>query len=62
MGDIYQCFDRKGMHFIHLNIRSLLPKMSEIRIIAQRTKAAVIAMSETWLDPSVQDSEVDIEG
>ena len=60
--DMYKCFDRKGMHFIHLNIRSLLPKMSEVRIIAQRTKAAVIAMSETWLDPSIQDSEVDIEG
>ena len=33
--DLYQCFDRTGMHFIHLNnIISLLPKMSEIRIIA----------------------------
>ena len=28
----FQCFQRKGMHFVHLNARSLLPKMSELRL------------------------------
>jgi hypothetical protein len=34
----------KGMHFIHVNARSILPKMSELRIMAKKSKAAVIAM------------------
>ncbi len=58
----FECFDRKGLHCIHINARSLLPKMSELRIIAHRTRAAVIAVSETWLDESVTDQEVKIDG
>ena len=26
----YSCFKRKGLHFNHLNIRSLLPKLSQL--------------------------------
>jgi hypothetical protein len=52
----------KGMHFIHVNARSILPKMSELRIMAKESKAAVIAISETWLDSSVINSEIQIEG
>lgn len=33
--DHFQCFSRKGMHFIHLNVHSALPKISEIRYIAK---------------------------
>jgi hypothetical protein len=51
----------KGMHFIHVNARSILPKMSELRIMAKESKAAVIAISETWLDSSVINSEIQIE-
>ena len=57
----YECFRRKGLHFIHINARSLLPKISEIKLIAANSKAAVIGISETWLDESVSDSEVEIE-
>ena len=52
----------KGMHFIHVNARSILPKMSELRIMAKESKAAVIAISEIWLDSSVTNSEIQIEG
>jgi len=55
-------FDNKGLHFIHCNSRSLLPKMTELRIIALRTKAAVISVTETWLDESVTNSEISIDG
>ena len=48
------------MHFLHLNIRSLPPSIDEIRTIANQTKAAVIALTETWLDDSVNDSEITI--
>jgi hypothetical protein len=60
--DQYQCFSKKGMHYLHLNARSLLPKISELRHIANRTKAAVISVTETWLDSSVTNSEINIEG
>ena len=56
--DIYKVFCSKGLHFVHLNIRSLPPSIDEIRSIATQTKAAVIALTETWLDDSVNDSEL----
>jgi hypothetical protein len=58
----FDCFLNNGLHFIHLNVRSLLPKISEIRIIASKTKAAIICLSETWIDDSVTDSEISIAG
>lgn len=58
----YQCFSKKGMHFIHLNARSLLPKISELRYLANKTTAAIISVTETWLDSSVTNSEIKIEG
>lgn len=52
----------KGMHFVHLNAWSLLPKMAELRMIVSKSKASVIAVSKTWIDNSVTNSEISIEG
>ena len=49
------------MHFIHLNINSLLSKTDEIRYIAKLKNAAVIVSSEAKLD-TVFGSELEIEG
>ena len=38
---------------IHLNARSLLPKMTELRHIALQRRPDIIAVSETWLSPLV---------
>ena len=51
-------FAKKGLHFVHLNIRSLLPKIDEVRMLARNTRAAFICITETWLEVSVFDSEV----
>ena len=59
---MYEYFKKKGLHFIHVNARSLYYKMSEIRYIAKKTNAAVIAITETWLDDSHTDDSVSIEG
>ncbi|XP_060607821.1 uncharacterized protein LOC132759963 [Ruditapes philippinarum] len=56
------CFERKGLHFIHFNVCSLLPKMSELRQIATKFKFSAIAITESWLDNSVTDNEVIIQG
>ena len=58
----FEVFTRKGLHFIHLNINSLLPKIDELRYIAKNSNAAVIGISETKLDNTVYDSEVAIDG
>ena len=57
-----QSLSSKGLHFVHANVRSLLPKLPEIRLFLSRTRAAVFAASETWLDPTVNDGEIQIPG
>lgn len=59
--DCFKIFNEKGLHFLHLNARSLLPKISELKLIALKSKAAIISISETWLDDSVTDAEINIE-
>ena len=58
----FECFEKKGLHCLHLNVRSLLSKIDELKIIAQQSRAAVIAVTETWLDCSVLDNEINIAG
>lgn len=54
----FECFNLKGgMHFIRLNARSLLPKLAELRLIASKSKASVIIVSETWMTIQLQTVE-----
>ena len=53
---------QKGLHFLHANTRSLLPKISEICLLLSRTKASVFAVSETWIDSSIGDGEIALPG
>ena len=39
----------------------MLPKLSALKILAHKTRASVIAISETWLDETVTDSEIELE-
>ena len=56
------CFKRKGLHFIHANARSIFHKVSELELISKNTNAAIIAITETWLDESYTDDSIKIEG
>ncbi|CAC5397465.1 unnamed protein product [Mytilus coruscus] len=60
--DLFRLVKRKGLHFIQCNARSLLPKLSEIKIVAAKTKAAVISITVSWLDNAVTNAEIHIEG
>ena len=60
--DIWNPMKKKGLHFLHLNVNSLIPKIDEIRNIAFKTKAAVIGITESKLDNSINDIEVKIDG
>ena len=58
--DMFKTFQSKGIHVLHMNARSMMNKMDEIRLLAINTSATVIGITETWLDDSVVDSEVSI--
>ena len=58
----FNAFPRKGLTFLNINARSLIPKLAEIKIIAQQTNAAVISITESWLDHTVTDNEINIDG
>ena len=55
----WNIFKKRGMHFIHLNINSLLPKTDEICYVLNAT---VMGISETKLENTVLSSELKIEG
>ena len=57
----WNVFRSKGIHLIHLNVNSLLPKIDELHYIAERTKAAVIGITESKLDQSIFQSEIQID-
>ena len=55
----WNIFQKRGIHFIHLNINSILPKIDETRYIAKLTNAT--GLSETKLDNAVLRRELKIE-
>ena len=59
---IWETLNKKGLHFLHININSLLSEKDEIRCIANETKAAIIGITESKLDYTVPDSEVNFPG
>ncbi len=58
----FSCFKERGLHFFHVNINSVLPKIDELRLIAKQSNAAVIGLTETKLDDTVVNGEIEIEG
>ena len=60
--DFEKRFNVRGLHFLHLNVRSVLHKISELRILFSRKSLAVIAFTETWLNDSINDEEINIDG
>ena len=60
--NIWEPFNKKGLHFLHININSLLPKIDELKCIANKTKAAIIGITESKLDHIVPDLEVNLSG
>ena len=60
--DKWEIFNKPGLHMIHLNINSVLSKIDELRVTAKKLKAAVIGVTESKLDATVLDGEVNIDG
>ena len=58
----FQQFKAKGLHFVGLNVRSLLPKIEQLKIFTKSNNPAVLALCETWLDDSITPNEINIPG
>ena len=58
----WKTFRNRGLHFIHLNINSLLPKIDKLREIVKISNPTVIGITETKLDSSIKHSEISIDG
>ena len=59
--NIWEWLNKKGLHFLHININSLLPKIDELKCIANKTKAA-IGITESTLDHTVRNHAVNFPG
>ena len=57
----YSFSKQRGLHFLHLNVRSLLPDIDEVRLLFRETNAVCVGITETWLDDTVFDSEIAID-
>ena len=55
--DKWNIFNKRGLHMIHLNINSVLSKIDELRVVAKKSKAAVIGVTESKLDATVLDAK-----
>ena len=60
--NIWEPLNKKGLHFLHININSLLPKIDELKCTVNKTKAAIIiiGITESKLDHTVYDLEVKV--
>ena len=58
--DQWTVFKIRVLHFVHININSLLPKVDELRYIAKLSEDAVIAISESILNESVLSSQIQL--
>ena len=53
---------KKVCIILHINIHSLLPKIDKLKCIANKTKAAIIGITESKLHHTVPDLEVNLPG
>ena len=51
---------QKGLNVVHLNIRSVIYKIDQIRMMISQAKIDVLCLTESWLNPNRTDSELSI--
>ena len=57
-----ESFNECGLQLIQLNINKLLSKIDELHVIAKKSRAIVIGITESKLDETVLDEEINIDG
>ena len=61
-GKIWEPLKTRGLHFGHLNVNVLLSKIDELRDITNYIKSAILGITESKLDSSFTNTEVNING
>ena len=51
-----------ALSILYTNCRSVLPKLDHLRLLASTQNPHILAVTETWLDNSISDSEVMVPG
>ena len=51
-----------GLKIAHINVRSLFPKIDEIRFLLNNTNLDILCISEAWLDNTITDAQVKVDG
>ena len=59
--DNWEVFNKRGLHLIHLNMNSILSKIDELHVIAKKSRASVMRITEPKLDKTVLDEEINID-
>ena len=54
--------DFEGFRILHINTRSLVPKIEELRHIVTMFDIDCLSVNETWVDASINDCEINIPG
>ena len=64
INDPHEFRNRKGVGFLHINIRSLLSrhKLDHINILVSQANPDILVISETWLHKDIEDQTVYIQG
>ena len=58
----FEPFNKRGLHLLHINVNSLLSKIDELRDIVSKTKPAILGITESKLDITVNNQEINISG
>ena len=58
--NIWELLNKEGLHFLHININSLLRKSDKLKCIANKNKATIIGITESKLDHPVSDIKVNL--
>ena len=53
--DNSKVFNKQGLHLIHQDINSIVSKINELHIIAKKSRASVIGITESKLDETILD-------
>ena len=64
-GRFYTSFDLqklRGLSFASYNIRSIVRKIDDVKMLLMRSDLNVLTLSETWLNSSISNNEIEIEG
>ena len=52
----------KGFKIAHLNVRSIVKKIDQLRVLLHDSSVDIITFSETWLKPHIHSDILKLEG